>query len=100
LISPQEFKQIKSADVSTISDARPMAKQCSEGNILQPLLPLSFRVSCAVCGAFDIVRHRGRPQRFCSDPCRRSQAIEQKRAWRTRQLADRGRTGVRQGAAQ
>jgi hypothetical protein len=51
-------------------------------NILQASLPIAQTVACDVCGApFEILRRRGRPQRFCSDPCRVAQLTAQKRAW-------------------
>ncbi|UPJ72791.1 hypothetical protein [Bradyrhizobium sp. 187] len=45
-------------------------------------LPLAQSTSCDVCGKpFEIVRRRGRPQRFCSDPCRTAQAKAQRSDW-------------------
>ena len=45
-------------------------------------LPLAQSTSCDVCGKpFEIVRRRGRPQRFCSDPCRVAQAKAQRSDW-------------------
>jgi len=45
-------------------------------------LPLAQSTSCDVCGKpFEIVRRRGRPQRFCSDPCRIAQAKSQRSDW-------------------
>lgn len=45
-------------------------------------LPLAQSTSCDVCGKpFEIVRRRGRPQRFCSAPCRVAQAKAQRSDW-------------------
>lgn len=51
-------------------------------NLQQLNLPLPQPVACVVCGApFEIVRQRGRPQKFCSDDCRAAQHVKQKNAW-------------------
>lgn len=51
-------------------------------NLQQLVLPLPQPVACVVCGApFEIVRERGRPQKFCSDDCRAAQHVKQKNAW-------------------
>lgn len=48
----------------------------------QLILPLRQPASCVVCGApFEIVRQRGRPEKFCSDACRATQHHTQKITW-------------------
>lgn len=45
-------------------------------------LPLAQSSACDVCGRpFEVVRRRGRPQRFCSDACRAAQLKAQKSDW-------------------
>ena len=69
------------------------ATKCSRGEgfiLQQQLLPFRFVEACAFCGhLFEIARGRGRPQKFCSDPCRLSRVNEQKRDWAQR-AADGG----------
>ncbi|TQF31717.1 hypothetical protein [Bradyrhizobium sp. UNPA324] len=61
--------------------ARPAALEAAL-NSRQLSLPLSQSSACDVCGTpFEIVRRRGRPQRFCSDPCRIAQAKAQRSDW-------------------
>ncbi|MBR0803589.1 hypothetical protein JQ636_08580 [Bradyrhizobium japonicum] len=54
-------------------------------------LPLSQTSACDVCGKpFEVVRRRGRPARFCSDPCRIAQAKAQRSDWSRVNWASRG----------
>ena len=48
----------------------------------QFLLPIVQATRCAVCGTpFEVRRRRGRPERFCSEPCRRVEHQGQKSDW-------------------
>lgn len=48
----------------------------------QLVLPLPQPVACVVCSnPFEIVRQRGRPQKFCSAACRAAQHKQQKLNW-------------------
>lgn len=54
-------------------------------------LPISQTSACDVCGKpFEVVRRRGRPQRFCSDTCRTAQAKAQRSDWSRVNWASRG----------
>jgi predicted nucleic acid-binding Zn ribbon protein len=71
------------------------SKSPSDAIYLQLALPLFGSASCVVCGApFAIERRRGRPAKFCSDPCREAQLKAQKRAWAMKQA----RPGVGQNS--
>lgn len=50
--------------------------------VVKPGLSFSAPTACARCGQlFAAVVRQGRPERFCSDPCRQSEAIAQRRDW-------------------
>src|SRR5689334_444077 len=47
------------------------------------LLDLSVPRKCAICGAiFEVEKRAGRPERFCSDACRKASATAQQRSWK------------------
>ncbi|HEY8335298.1 MAG TPA: hypothetical protein VIQ05_16010 [Tardiphaga sp.] len=49
---------------------------------LNYLLPLPIDTPCAVCGTvFQNFLRKGRPQLFCSAPCRNEQSRQQRNAW-------------------
>jgi hypothetical protein len=67
-----------------------------QSNYWQFALPLVSQAVCARCGKnFDepVKRPRGRPQRFCSDECRRETAKRQRREWAQRQGGKNGKAG-------
>lgn len=57
--------------------------------VVKPGLSFSAPTACARCGQlFAAVVRQGRPERFCSDPCRHSEAIAQRRGWQVSARAD------------
>lgn len=59
-----------------------MADEPSEFDLFGGAPAASRTGHCADCGArFEVPASNGRPQRFCSDPCRRRQKSAQARAW-------------------
>lgn len=49
---------------------------------IKPGLAFSAPTACVRCGQlFAAVIRIGRPERFCSDPCRQSEAVAQRRDW-------------------
>ena len=69
--------------VSGDGEIKPHSKRPPPTNILPQLnLPLAQSVACAICGApFEVVRRRGRPERFCGDECRGVEHRRQKAKW-------------------
>lgn len=69
-----------------------MTGRCRKVFILQQeLLSFEFASECAHCGApCTVTRHRGRPQKFCSDVCRFARRNAQKRAWARKQSTGPG----------
>ncbi len=56
---------------------------------IRPGLEFSAPTACGHCGQlFASIVRQGRPERFCSDPCRQSEAIAQRRGWQVSARAD------------
>lgn len=52
-------------------------------------LEFSAPTACGHCGQlFASIVRQGRPERFCSDPCRQSEAVAQRRDWQASARAD------------
>lgn len=82
---PMTAKKSSESDQCLTDDAsRLSASEPADPTIkLQQLsLQLAQGAACDVCGKpFEIIRRRGRPQRFCGDACRAAQLTAQKRGW-------------------
>nr|WP_278520795.1 hypothetical protein [Brucella anthropi] len=56
---------------------------------VKPASRFAAPTACARCGQlFAAVVRQGRPERFCSDPCRQSEAVAQRRDWQVNARAD------------
>lgn len=56
---------------------------------IKPNLKFSAPTACARCGQlFAAVVRTGRPERFCSEPCRVAEAIAQRRDWQVTARAE------------
>lgn len=57
--------------------------------VVKPSLSFSAPTACARCGQlFAAVVRQGRPERFCSDLCRQSEAVAQRRDWQVSARAE------------